>query len=709
MTLNLLHGGLLAGGIAATAIPILIHFLMRQKPKPIRFPAFRLILNKHAPTMRRLRIRHWLLLALRAALLLLLGLALSRPTLRSSLFAFDQSAPSSAVFLFDTSLSMSYKHEGKTRLDEARERAASVLRRLSEGSEITVLESNSLTATVPLDTTMATSRMGAIEPTAGTVPLNVGLASAYRILARATRDRREVYIFSDLARSSWELQGGEALAGLAELIENGVHVHVINVGIEQPVNIGLSAIDLPRQTLPANSDLELAIGVKNDGPPEDRVLELIVDDQPRDTRRINLPAGERIEATFTIPALDVGLHQGRLSMATGDNMPFDDVRYFSVMIHPPIRALVVADDTADTLHWVAALDPFRERQRPRYLIDVMTTEQAKTVDFAPYQAVAFLNVAGPTPETWLKLLNYVHAGGGLFIGLGSRATAAAYGSDVAQNVLPAKLIRVEKPPADIVLAPRQFTHPILARFQTARDALTAEMANNAVLEYWMVEPRSDAATVIPYSNGAPALLERTFGRSQRGRVLLFTTAAHYRPESYWTEFPRSWAYLAMVNQMSRHLAGIAEVVLNYTAGQNASLDLNPAEPIALLALSAPDGQVERMTVDPKESMVVLPPARMVGHYRLQAAESGSKFLRGFSVNAMESESDLTPVATDDLLALLGPERATVTRDPDSLTVAIDESRIGRELFPWIVTLVVIALAAESYVANRFHGPEAVPT
>ena len=74
---------LLAGG-ALVAIPVVLHLLMRQRPKPFVFPALRFVHQRRLVNQRRLQLRHWLLLALRCGALGLFALALARPSVASA-------------------------------------------------------------------------------------------------------------------------------------------------------------------------------------------------------------------------------------------------------------------------------------------------------------------------------------------------------------------------------------------------------------------------------------------------------------------------------------------------------------------------------------------------------------------------------------------------------------------------------------------------
>jgi len=78
--MSFLNASLLLG-LTAVAVPVLLHFLMKQKPRKLEFPALRLVQERRRQSVRRLQLRHIGLLLLRMLLLGLLILALARPAL----------------------------------------------------------------------------------------------------------------------------------------------------------------------------------------------------------------------------------------------------------------------------------------------------------------------------------------------------------------------------------------------------------------------------------------------------------------------------------------------------------------------------------------------------------------------------------------------------------------------------------------------------
>ena len=68
-------------GLGLVAVPVILHLLLRQKPKKLVFPAMRLIEKRRKQNVRRLRLRHLWLLLLRMLVIALLVFAIARPSL----------------------------------------------------------------------------------------------------------------------------------------------------------------------------------------------------------------------------------------------------------------------------------------------------------------------------------------------------------------------------------------------------------------------------------------------------------------------------------------------------------------------------------------------------------------------------------------------------------------------------------------------------
>ena len=139
--MSFIHPYLLAGLVLA-GLPVLVHLVMRQKPRQLPFPAFRFLKRRLHANRRRLRLQHLLLLALRMAVIAALCLALVQPSVKSSGVSGSVDQPVAAVFLFDTSPRMEYVVGDEPRLKAARRYAEGLLAEMDDKSRVAVLDSS---------------------------------------------------------------------------------------------------------------------------------------------------------------------------------------------------------------------------------------------------------------------------------------------------------------------------------------------------------------------------------------------------------------------------------------------------------------------------------------------------------------------------------------------------------------------------------------
>src|SRR6185295_3593917 len=75
----------LLSGLAALAVPILIHLLLKRKKQRLRFSTIQFFVKQDEQASKRRKLRHWLLLAVRLLLITLLVMAFARPFTQTAL------------------------------------------------------------------------------------------------------------------------------------------------------------------------------------------------------------------------------------------------------------------------------------------------------------------------------------------------------------------------------------------------------------------------------------------------------------------------------------------------------------------------------------------------------------------------------------------------------------------------------------------------
>jgi hypothetical protein len=725
----LLHAGL-AAGAALAALPVILHLFMRQTPKHVIFPALRLVRERQRRSRKRLRVKNWLLLLARMAVLALMALALARPTLYSQVPLGDQSVPTALGLVFDTSLSMKYKDKDKTRLEEARERAREIVSKLPESSQVFVVDS-SLAGSTGLSPAAALKRIDELTIHPVSRPLNVAMGEVYEKVVGAEKPARVVYVLTDLAHTAWE--AGRPADGLdkVEKIKAGkkgrMVTFVLRLTPQEIRNVSVETAGPPQSIVTQGEPVEIRSRVhyqsiqSKDRSPTTRTVEFFIDGVKKNEKIVQIPADGDTEVTFPTPGTikEGELHRGEIALK-GAPDPFedDDRRYFTFKVRPPMKVLLVSDRTADADFVASALDPDPSPNSPRtYLVDRNRTDEFQARDrdaLAAYSCIFLLNVARLDDRAWGALSAYVHEGGGLVIGAGSRCNPDDYNRDIPGQLLPAQLERVFAPETKTIIGKVvDVTHPLFQKYYRDLDAKLSEVP---VYRYWRLkaqaQPVEGARTLLSFADGAPTLLERTIKGAKTGRVLFWTTPLAYKahggqindPE-VWNDFPvTNWSFPVLTWLTVPYLAGASGEALNYEAGEPVSLHLEPTVRYKSFSLVGPDGKASELQAPVSRDTLEVPlPQPQPGQWTVKAMAEGDRpGALGFSLNVPRSESEFEPLKTEQLDTIFGKGGYVFAEDAGRLKDVEATERYGFEAFPFLMFLILIVVTLENLLANTFY-------
>lgn len=124
----------LLAGLAAAAVPLILHLVARREPPVVPFPAVRYLEDTARRHQRRLHLQHWLLLTIRTLLIVVLVLAAAGPSRAGAGPAGH--APTALVLVLDNSLSTAAVRGGTATLDLLRDAAAGVLDRATAADRL---------------------------------------------------------------------------------------------------------------------------------------------------------------------------------------------------------------------------------------------------------------------------------------------------------------------------------------------------------------------------------------------------------------------------------------------------------------------------------------------------------------------------------------------------------------------------------------------
>ena len=786
------NASLLLGGMLM-AVPVILHLMMRQKPKHLLFPAIRFIQLRRDSNRRTLRMRHWLLLLLRILLILLLAAAVARPSVDSNhwgnwvmialvsvllllvvtatigswmtsrgwllvglllLFSMllaagdvilvarvidqeggamlgNQEAPVAAVLGIDSSQRMGYRHENLSRLEQAQQTADWLIQQLPTDSEVAVLASSGRQRLFAIDSAAAREAVERLKLTSVARPLGDLIRDAIDLLETSNRQRKEIYIFTDLSQGAW--QNSSQLKRELEK-HSDLLVYLVDEGVTEPLNFSVGPVTLSQQTLTTNGIFQLTTQLQHTGPGGERGIELYLEEPdlqlpiyqdgeqrvPAPRRRARQQGTVGVNGSsqvqFQLQGLELGVHQGSLQLVGDDGLAIDDTRYFTIHVRRPWQILVVAPEGVPAKFLVEAISPFSLRQadQSQFVCTIIRQAQAGTEVLSQsrlqdYAAICLLDPLPLAEVDWKKLVDFANLGGGVGVMLGHNATASdGFDSALAQQLLGGRIVRQWRPANSSFLDPADDTHPVMLEFREVSSSVPWQ--DFLVYRYWQMELSAGAQDVIRFANSDhPALVDQQLGK---GRVMTMTTPisepyqiAGRQPWNDLVSGENAWPYFILINQVMRQLVSSGESRLNYLAGETAQLVNDAKRDTEKYQLFAPEGAPQPITA--VDGQLTVRFTEQVGPYRLKGDRDGP-IVRGFAVNGHPHVSQLGRVTIEQLDQILGVDRYELARGRNEIEFGVRKKRLGQEFFPLLIALVAIVLALEHVLANRFYGRKAEP-
>ncbi len=446
--MNVLHTSLLAAGLAAVAIPVLIHLLMRRRRRPMAWGAMRFVLEAYRRTRRRLLVQRWLLLLARCLLVAALGVVLARPLLSGAGAGADSGR--TVYLLIDNAIASSLMDpvERRTALERHLETARRVLAALSDADRAAVIP---LARPVEPLILPASSNIRAVsEALLRIEPTDAGadLAAALRLTGEAGEGMEARGPGSGARRSSAVVVLSDFYAGSADLqvplprLGAGVRMLASAPAEVSPGNTAISGVSVLRSVVVA-SDATLAqtatVTLERSGPPVQSAgvtrvsLQWAVGGEPRGevTRgEVRWTPGQQ-NAAVTVPVEAPSAGDARegdavlVARLEGDALSADDVWYLPVEARPVLRVGLISDDPArarvspdepfSPTQWLAlALRPGGSARSGIEITDV-DTAAIDAPRLAGLDAAILVSPQRLDRESWVRLRQFVNAGGLLVV------------------------------------------------------------------------------------------------------------------------------------------------------------------------------------------------------------------------------------------------------------------------------------------------------
>ncbi len=669
---------LFLAGLAALAIPVLLHLIQREKKQIVHFPSLMFVRKIPYKSVQRRRIHNWLLLAIRLAALLLIVAAFARPFFSAATqAAVPGTGARELVVLLDQSLSMGYGDRWDRARAAARE-ALSALGSSDRGSVVLFSSSAEIAVRSSAEQNRLQGAIPSTPPTAGGTRYAPALKVAGSILGESTLPRREVVLISDFQRGGWRGEEGAKLPVGATLTPVSVAGPTV-----QP-NLAVTSLSMARSTFSNQERVTVTAALVNRSDAAASAVPVALEFGGRavQTETIDLPANGTASVSFMPVTVTGDFMRGTVRVAN-DGLSLDNTFAFVLSPSQPVRVVLVDRGGNTALYLTRVLGV---GESPRYETVVRGPDEVSDQDLQR-SAVVVLNDVPVSTGLARRLQRFVEAGGGLFMAAGPRAAWPAEG-----DILPATLLGpVDRSRGDAArIGTLELGHPVFEIFRAPR---SGDFSSVRVYGYRTVTPTADAQVLARFDGGAPALVERRVGT---GRVLLWATGL----DLAWSDLPIKPVFLPFVHRSMQHLAAWREPSPWMSVGQVLDTDVTSraiAQPGAKVALT-PSGK--RLALEDEGSPVLELAEQGFYEIRRQARSGGDTEAAVVASNPDPAESDLTAMDPRDIVLATAADTGGAQGAAPTVPLTPEAREKQQRVWWYLLCVGVLLLGADTVLSNR---------
>jgi hypothetical protein len=726
-------------GVGAIAVPILIHLLNKRKFERVVWGAMRFLKVSVEQNQRRLQIEDLLLLILRCLLLLLLGLALARPTIKSfGGGGWFGGAKVSAVVLLDNSYSMSATDGATSRFELAKKAADQAINSLPTGSAVSVLFASDFTPTGPIpeptfDLNLARTTVKEAKVSDRASNLYPSVKKAVDTLRSRSAGTREIFLITDGQALGWR-QFGE-IRQTFEDTKKDVASHLIFVGSPEDQNVGVSELRLVSGPAVVNQARQFEIQLTNYGRRDAvnvRVKLRVDDNPPSDEGTVeSIPPG----ASKSIPLWATFRSEGGHSVTAEiehDRLPADDTRTLAVRAVNQVKILLVDGDPgaggreSETYYLKNALVPVPRAEAEAYYnkITTITSQDLDSTKLDQYDAVFLCNVTDFTDGVNQAFADYLKKGGGLIFFPGDNVRVSNYNNELAKKFqfLPATLSEeahgdASKDDQFVLLQDKNFEHPIARLWNDPASSGTLNVHFYRMFDLTPVADEKAApvvtknaegveigrpATVLRFQDGKPAMMERTWGA---GRVVLMASTA----DTAWNDIgARPHVFIPLVHRTLGSIVSRQDDSLNVKVGERFSWRadnrlINREALIGRPGVPQTDANAferQRISLVNNVPLLTYDDTSFAGAYPVKVTGDEQLDLV-FAAQPDPDESRLDELATGQVDELSKVADVTRWQGNQNLGDEIQKKRVGTELWKYLALAALALATAETILAHFF--------
>ena len=650
-------------GAALIGLPIYLHLIQRTKAKDLPFSSAMFFAEGLESTSRQRRVRYWLLMLLRVAVLLLLALVFAKPYFEQSIV--DASARRLVVIGLDQTASM----RAGTRWADARREALALLQSLPVNAKVRVISLNVNAAAL----TGADDSREQVRDAITALPVGDGAGSVNEMvrlakaLAEGERLPAEIHLFSDFQQSS--------VADSSPILAD-TKARLVPHPIGQPSpNFYVDTVQAPGVVY-SGEPVKINATVAGAGTMTATIkVSLFRDSQLVQSKTVNLTPSGRATVEFDqlLPVYGPNRCQVRLDLGTQADGLSADNQMNVVIERGEAQRILLLHEGADTRSATYLGQAIAAGTKGAFGLDAVRAEALSTGTLKRYGLLILSDVSELAPSLDAELQDYVKQGGNAWVITGA--------STLRRKTVPLTDLAVNGS-AYASREGQRFYSP--SGLDLSNAILRGLDQLSGVRVYQAVKVAPNTATVMAKLNdGSPFLLEQ---KSGQGTVLILTSAL----DNIANDLPLSASFVPFVAQAVTYLTGASAQSTVQPVGTSIELRTVTDRP-GTVEIVAPDGSRPLSLKGAATAASFVPQTE--GVYSLKRTNGRLQY---FAFNIDRRESDLAALSPEDLALWRGDAGNSKAGEGSG-----SSERARTPLWPWLLGILALAAIMESWLSVRY--------
>ncbi len=695
-------------GLAAAAIPILIHLFNVRKLRTIEFSTLSFLKELNRNTIRKIRIRQWLLLILRTVLILLIVFAFSRPALKGNFGSAGARAKSTLVILLDNTASMGLTNERGKFLTQAESQALKIVSMLQENDEVYFLRLTDLPNATTEEPTHDIHRLESLiretEIRTSHRTIEEGIRLASRLLHQSKNFNKELYVITDGQASTLTSRRGTAAA--EGLFDPQTKIFYTRLSQHQTENAAIEKTVIPPSLFQISRPFTLNAIVKNYGtaPINNHLVSVVFGGIRVMQKSVSLGAGESATLEFSLTPVRAGCIPGYVEIE-GDIYEPDDRSYFSVNIPERINLSIISSEEKYSRYISAALNAAATNGSAPVSITPLAPSQLTTTSLSKTDVVILSGIKNLSPSQQDVLTNYLRSGGNMFFFPSADTVMFSY-----DYLKPFGLsgFQLSKTGATFDKVDLQF--PVFqGMFEQTVQKNKTNIESPQISLSVSAASETDLRSIISLSNGKNFLWFRSVGR---GKML----GAAVPASTDWSDLPMKSIFVPLLYQSVLYLSSPLNTAedKNFIAGEKLEFNttlLKKGHILTPSSLQLFDTENRMVPLQPyvktnsegvSETIFTFEDPRAAGIY---SARIGTDTVLALPVNVSREESNGTLADEEQIKNVLSgvgiAESAYTELAPDAdVASVVTQSRFGIEIWRYVLIAALFIALIEMFIARE---------